>query len=54
MNYFLENYVSSLLKKFLNKETNRAVREYLGENLPSELPKYMGLLINFEDEIIKY
>jgi len=49
MNYFLENYVSALLKKFMNKDTNRAVREALCTDLPETMPKYMGLLIHFED-----
>eukprot|EP01006_Ploeotia_vitrea_P033567 TRINITY_DN65581_c0_g1_i1.p1 TRINITY_DN65581_c0_g1~~TRINITY_DN65581_c0_g1_i1.p1 ORF type:complete len:132 (-),score=5.48 TRINITY_DN65581_c0_g1_i1:554-949(-) len=51
MNYFLENYVSIILKKYLGKTTNRAVREQLEQNLPPNLPKYMALLTNFEDKI---
>jgi hypothetical protein len=47
----LENYVSSILKKPLLKTTNRSVRESLEENVDPTLPKYMGLIRNFEDKI---
>ena len=49
MNYFLENYVSQILKKPLQKLTNRAVRETLEQQIPKEYSKYMGLIISFED-----
>ena len=51
MNYFLENYVSAILKKHLGKTTNRSVRELLDQNLSKDYPKYMALLIKFEDKI---
>ena len=52
MNYFLENYVSTLIKKYLGKDTNRSVRELLSQNLPTNMPKYMSLLCRYEDKII--
>lgn len=51
MNYFLENYVSAILKKPLGKTTNRSVREMLDQDLNEDQPKYMSLLIKFEDKI---
>ena len=49
MNYFLENHVSKILKVYMNKSTNRAVRKLLEYNLTQEgLPKYLSLLRNYE------
>jgi hypothetical protein len=38
----------------MNKDTNRSVREELCKELPIDLPKYIGLLMNFEQKIIEF
>ncbi|KAL4457089.1 hypothetical protein ABPG74_014727 [Tetrahymena malaccensis] len=52
--YFLENYVSDLLKDKMRKSNNRAVFQEISSTISSGRPKYLKLLNAFEDKIKFY
>ena len=54
MNYFLENFISRLLKDKMNLSSGRGVRQELQRNLNPFYPKYISLINNYEDKINEY
>ncbi len=57
VNYFLENFVSTLLRYKLNKTNNRAVKRELKASIVKTntfFPNYILLLLKYEDKIKEY